>query len=50
MQCGFCTPAQVLTVVALLEANPTPTREEINKAFKGRSMPLRVLCAGTQGH
>jgi hypothetical protein len=38
MQCGFCTPAQVLTVVALLEANPTPTREEIDKAFKG------VLC------
>lgn len=35
MQCGYCTPAQVLTVVALLENNPNPSRADIDKAFKG---------------
>lgn len=35
MQCGYCTPAQVLTVVALLESNLSPSREEIDKMFKG---------------
>lgn len=33
VQCGFCTPAMVLTAKALLDANPTPTRSEICKAF-----------------
>ena len=35
MQCGYCTPAQVITAVALLEQNPNPTRADIDKAFKG---------------
>ncbi len=34
-QCGFCTPGMILTARALLEANPNPTREEINQALSG---------------
>jgi len=29
LQCGFCTPGMILTVVDLLQGNPRPTREEI---------------------
>ena len=35
MQCGFCTPGFVLSAKTLLEANPTPTREEIKEALLG---------------
>jgi aerobic-type carbon monoxide dehydrogenase small subunit (CoxS/CutS family) len=34
-QCGFCTPAMVLTAVALLEENPRPTDDEIRLALAG---------------
>jgi aerobic-type carbon monoxide dehydrogenase small subunit (CoxS/CutS family) len=29
MQCGFCTPGFVLATTALLDRNPSPSREEI---------------------
>ena len=35
MQCGYCTPAMILTAHALLAGNPTPTREEIVEAISG---------------
>ncbi len=28
-QCGFCTPGMLVTATALLQRNPTPSREEI---------------------
>ena len=34
-QCGFCTPGQVMSAVALLNANPNPTREEARQALSG---------------
>ena len=34
-QCGFCTPGQVMSAVALLEENPRPTREEAREAMSG---------------
>ena len=34
-QCGFCTPGQVMSAVALLEANPNPTRSEARLAMSG---------------
>ena len=34
-QCGFCTPGQVMAAVALLQANPNPTREEARHAMAG---------------
>ena len=34
-QCGFCTPGQVMSAVALLNTNPDPTREEARQALSG---------------
>ena len=34
-QCGFCTPGQVVSAVALLKRNPRPTREEARAALAG---------------
>ena len=34
-QCGFCTPGLVMSAVALLDENPTPTREEARQALSG---------------
>jgi len=35
MQCGYCTPAMILTAHALLANNPAPTREDIVDAISG---------------
>jgi len=35
VQCGFCTPGIVLTARALLNDNPTPSRDEIRVALAG---------------
>jgi len=34
-QCGFCTPGQIMSAVALLETNPGPTRDEVRHALSG---------------
>ena len=34
-QCGFCTPGQVMSAVALLTANPSPTVDEARLAMSG---------------
>ncbi len=34
-QCGYCTPAFLLTAEALLATNPTPTREDVQQALSG---------------
>lgn len=41
VQCGFCTPAFILTAHALLERNPDPTEEEVKEAIDG------ILCRCT---
>jgi len=35
MQCGYCTPAMILTAQALLANNPAPTRADIVDAISG---------------
>lgn len=35
LQCGFCTPGMILTATALLETNPEPNTEEIQKYLSG---------------
>ncbi len=34
-QCGFCTPGQIMSAVALLQTIPTPTREQARQALSG---------------
>jgi aerobic-type carbon monoxide dehydrogenase small subunit (CoxS/CutS family) len=34
-QCGFCTPGQIMSSVALLKSNPSPTRDEVRQALSG---------------
>jgi carbon-monoxide dehydrogenase small subunit len=35
LQCGFCTPAMLLSAVELLEAKPRPSRDDIVEAIGG---------------
>jgi carbon-monoxide dehydrogenase small subunit len=35
VQCGYCTPGQVLTAKALLDTNLNPTREDVKEAILG---------------
>ena len=35
LQCGFCTPGQIVSAAALVEANPSPSREQIRHAMAG---------------
>jgi carbon-monoxide dehydrogenase small subunit len=35
LQCGFCTPAMMITARALLDVNPDPTAQEIRQAICG---------------
>ena len=35
LQCGFCTPGQVMAAAALLGKNPSPTHEEIRAGMAG---------------
>jgi putative selenate reductase molybdopterin-binding subunit len=41
IQCGYCTPAQLLAAKALLDKEPNPSEEEIREALSG------VLCRCT---
>jgi aerobic carbon-monoxide dehydrogenase small subunit len=34
-QCGFCTPGMIMSAVALLEQNPTASKEEILEGISG---------------
>ncbi|HEX4526659.1 MAG TPA: (2Fe-2S)-binding protein [Gaiellaceae bacterium] len=35
LQCGFCTPGQIISAVALVDAAPKPSTEEIRHAMAG---------------
>jgi len=35
LQCGFCTPGFLLTLVPFLEEGPNPTEEEVRQAISG---------------
>ena len=41
IQCGYCTPAQILAAKHLLDHNPNPTEYEVREALSG------VLCRCT---
>ena len=35
LQCGFCTPGQIVSATALVMANPAPSSEEVRHAMAG---------------
>ena len=35
LQCGFCTPGQIVSASALVEASPSPSPDEIRHAMAG---------------
>jgi aerobic-type carbon monoxide dehydrogenase small subunit (CoxS/CutS family) len=35
VQCGFCTPGQIVSAAALVAVTPAPSREEIRHAMSG---------------
>jgi xanthine dehydrogenase YagT iron-sulfur-binding subunit len=35
LQCGFCTPGQIMAVKALLDKNPRPSQEEVKEGLSG---------------
>lgn len=35
LQCGFCTPGMVVSLKALLDANPNPTADDVKNAIAG---------------
>jgi carbon-monoxide dehydrogenase small subunit len=57
LQCGFCTPGQIVSATALLAANPHPTREQVHEAMAGNlcrcgaypKIELAVLAAADAG-
>ncbi len=44
LQCGFCTPGMIITVVQLLDRNPDPSEQEIREGLSGN------LCRCTGYH
>ena len=35
LQCGFCTPGQIVSAAALVEAVPEPTRDDVRHGMAG---------------
>jgi carbon-monoxide dehydrogenase small subunit len=44
LQCGFCTPGMIISVIDLLQNNPRPTEEQIRHGIEGN------LCRCTGYH
>ena len=45
LQCGFCTPGILMTLIAFLARNPDPSEEEVRVAISGNL----CRCTGYQG-
>lgn len=44
-QCGYCTPGMIIAATALLDRNPSPTREEVREGLSGNL----CRCTGYMG-
>ena len=45
LQCGFCTPGMVITLIEFLKSNPDPTERQIREAISGNL----CRCTGYDG-
>jgi isoquinoline 1-oxidoreductase alpha subunit len=43
-QCGYCQSGQIMSAVALLNENPTPTDAEIDQAMSGNICRCGMYC------
>ena len=58
LQCGFCTPGQVLAAIALLARTPNPTEDEVRRGMSGNlcrcgtypKIVRAVLAVASQAH
>ena len=56
LQCGFCTPGMIMSAVALLRRNPTPSEEQVREGLEGNicrctgyhNIVKAILSAATQ--
>ena len=49
-QCGFCIPGVIMTAKALLNENPEPTEEEVQRSTGWKLLPLRNPLYGSRIH
>ena len=45
LQCGFCTPGMLMTLIEFLDENPAPSEAEVREAISGNL----CRCTGYQG-
>ena len=45
LQCGFCTPGMLMTLIEFLDENPAPSETEVREAISGNL----CRCTGYQG-
>ena len=58
LQCGFCTPGQILAALALLDRTPHPTEDEVRRGMSGNlcrcgtypKIVRAVLAVASQAH
>jgi len=58
LQCGFCTPGQILAAIALLDRTPNPTEDGVRRGMSGNlcrcgtypKIIRAVLAVASQGH
>ncbi len=58
LQCGFCTPGQILAAIALLDRTPNPTEDEVRRGMSGNlcrcgtypKIVRAVLAVASQAH
>ena len=50
VQCGFCTPGQVVSAAALVESNPSPSQRRDPARDVRQHLPLRDLSEDRGGH
>ena len=42
-QCGYCHPGQIMSAVALMKKNPSPSDDDIDQAMTGKSAAAELI-------
>ena len=49
LQCGFCTPGMMMTGVAFLQDNPSPSDDRHSEGYLRQPVPVHRVCEHRQG-